>query len=260
MHPDTPEAASALAIAIEKELPSPPGADVVVAPPVSFLMPVAGMLKKSMLGAQDMSAEGQGALTGGVSWRELAALNVRFVIIGHSERRINCGETDEIVNKKIRTALVHGPAPVLCVGERDYTDADIPPMVSDQVRLALAGVKKESLKNLVIAYEPVWAISTATQSAGADTPERIFRARLTIEKAIADAYDQAAAKKVRIIYGGSVSARNIAAIVGEGHMDGALVGGASLRAEEFGVIVRRAIETRSIEKRRRGAINLRPLA
>ncbi len=240
MHPDTSEAASALAVAIEKELPASRGVDVVIAPPAPFLIPVGAVLKKSLLGAQDMAGEEDAALTGGVSWRMLAGLGVRYVIIGHSERRIRCGETEKIVNQKIRTALAHGFFVILCVGEQEHAGMDIPPVVSEQVRSALAGIKKESLKNLVVAYEPVWAISTGAGFAGADTSERMFRARLTVEKAIADRYDPATAKKVRIIYGGSVSADTIGAVISEGHMDGALVGGASLNAKEFGAIVRRA--------------------
>lgn len=244
MHPDTPDAASALAVAIEKELPQSLGADVVIAPPAPFLIPVAAAVKRSLLAAQDMTEEMGGALTGGVSWSELKSLNVRFVIIGHSERRLHLGETEGIVNQKIRTALAHGFTAILCVGEQEAGTTDIPLVVSDAVRSALAGVKKESLKNLIVAYEPVWAISTNADTAGADTPERMFRARLTIEKAIADMYDQAAAKKVRIIYGGSVRAETIGAIINDGHMDGALVGGASLRPEEFGAIVRCATEAK----------------
>ncbi len=242
MHPDTPEAASALASAIEKELPQSLGADVVIAPPSPFLIPVAAVLKKSLLAAQDMAGDADAALTGGVSWRALQSLHVRFVIIGHSERRMYVGETDAMVNQKIRTALTHGFSAILCVGEQEAGVADIPPVVSEQVRSALTGVKKESLKNLIVAYEPVWAISTTAKGAGADTPERMFRARLTIEKAIADMYDQVTAKKVRIIYGGSVCTDNITLIIGEGRMDGALVGGASLDAREFGVIVHCAAE------------------
>lgn len=240
MHPDTPEAASALAADIEKELSSPLGVDVVVVPPFPFLIPVGAALKKSLLGAQDLAGVDDAALTGGVSWSELKSLNIRFVIVGHSERRIMCGETEEMVNQKIRTALAHGLSPILCVGERERAGADIPAAVSDAVRSALTGIKKESLKNLIVAYEPVWAISTSTDTARADTPERMFRARLTIEKAIAESFDAAAAKKVRIIYGGSVTPENVAAVMAVGHMDGVLVGSASLDAKKFGAIVRLA--------------------
>jgi len=162
--------------------------------------------------------------------------NLVSSVLGHT-----IASSMKMVNEKIRTALAHGLCAVLCVGERDRAGADIPSVVSEQVRSALAGVKKGSLKNLIVAYEPVWAISTSADFAEADTSERMFRARLTIEKAIAADFDPAAAtKKVRIIYGGSVGTENITVIVGEGHMDGVLVGGASLDAEEFATIVRRA--------------------
>lgn len=238
MHPDTPDEAMTLAADIERELPSLSGIDVVIAPPFPFLMPIASVSKKCLRGAQDMAGEIDTALTGGVSWRMLSALGVRYIIIGHSERRIYLGETDEVINQKIRTALARGMSPILCVGEREYAGADIPAAVSVQVQSALAGVKKESLKNLVVAYEPAWAISTSAGAAHADTPERIFRARLTIEKSIAASFGAAAAKRVRMIYGGSVTPENIGGIVSAGHMDGALVGGASLDAKKFGAIVR----------------------
>lgn len=239
MNPDTADAAVRLAAGSERTRPGSVRADVVVAPPFPFLAPVARILKKSMLGAQDIFWEETGAYTGEVSGRELASLNVRYVIIGHSERRMYLGETDVMVNKKIRAALTHRIVPIVCVGEEERAGTDIPPVVSMQVRAALAGIKKESLKNIVVAYEPVWAIST-THGARADTPESIFRARLAIEKSIADIYDPAAAKKVRIIYGGSVRSDGVGVIITQGHMDGVLVGGASLDAEEFGEIVRRA--------------------
>lgn len=240
MNPDTLDAAVRLAADIERALPTPMNADVVVAPPFPFLAPVGRALKKSMLGAQDMFWEETGAYTGEVSGRELASLRVRYAIIGHSERRMHFGEDDAAINKKARAAVSQGIAPIICVGERERAGADIPPIVSEQARAAFAGIKKESLRNIVVAYEPVWAISTTAGASGADAPERIFRARLAIEKSIADRYDPAAAKKVRIIYGGSVRPGEIGAIIKEGHMDGALVGGASLSPKEFGEIVRRA--------------------
>ena len=149
------------------------------------------------------------------------------------------GESDAVINKKIRAALGTGIMPIICVGEQERVGADIPSIVSEQVRAAFAGIKKESLKRVVVAYEPIWAIST-THGSDVDTPEGIFRARLAIEKSIAEIYDSTAVKNVRIIYGGSVRSEEIRAIMKEGHMDGALVGGASLNAEEFGKIVRRA--------------------
>ena len=242
MHPDTPEEATALAANIERELPSLSGVDVVIAPPFPFLTPIAGVLKKCLLGAQDVAGDDDAALTGGVSWRILLSLGVRYVIVGHSERRIRLGETDEAISQKVRTALARGMSPILCVGEREYAGGDIPAAVSAQVQSALAGVKKESLKSIIVAYEPAWAISASSGAARADTPERMFRARLTIEKAIATSFDVSAAKKIRIIYGGSVTPENIAGIMSVGHMDGVLVGGASLDAQEFREIARRVME------------------
>lgn len=240
MNPDTLDAALRLAADSERALPSSMRADVIIAPPFPFLAPVGRALKKSMLGAQDMFWEEAGAYTGEVSGRQLASLHVRYAIIGHSERRMYFGETDAMVNKKARAAVLHDIAPIICVGEQERAGADIPLVVSDQVRAAFAGIKKESLRNIVVAYEPVWAISTTAGASGADTPEMIFRARLAIEKSIADRYDPAAAKKVRIIYGGSVRPERTGVIVKEGHMDGVLVGGASLSPKEFGEIVRGA--------------------
>lgn len=241
-NPDAPGRAAVLASKIEQAIATARNIEVVIAPPFPFLTAVASIIRHAKLGSQNAFWGDTGPFTGEVSWHQLKHLKVRYVIVGHSERRLLLGETDEMVNRKIRALLEHGIAPVLCVGEREHTDTDISPVVSQQVRAALIGVKKELLKNLVVAYEPVWAISTTSLIARVDTSERMFRARLTIEKAIADMYDHAAAKKVRIIYGGSVRQENIAAIIGEGHMDGALVGEASLDAQEFGAIVRSAAE------------------
>ena len=192
-----------------------------------------------MLGAQDVFWEEAGPYAGEVSGRQLASLGVRYVIVGHSERRMYFGESDAMINKKIRAALKQNIMPIICVGEQERAGADIPPIVSEQVRAAFAGIKRESSKRIVVAYEPMWAIST-THGSQIDTPEGIFRARLAIEKSIAEIYDSIAVKNVRIIYGGSVRPEQIRVIMKEGHMDGVLVGRASLSAEGFGEIVRRA--------------------
>lgn len=242
MHPDTADEAARLARDTERALPRSLGADVVIAPPFPFLVPVRAVLTRISLASQDVSGHEQGAHTGEVSWQELVATGVKYAIIGHSERRMHSGETEDMINRKIRTALGHSIGAILCVGERERVGADIPPIVSEQVRSALASVRKEMLKNLIVAYEPVWAISTSAGAPVSDTPERMFRARLTIEKEIAACSDAASAKKVRIIYGGSVAADTISVIIREGRMDGALVGGASLDPQGFGAIVRRATE------------------
>lgn len=241
MNPDSGAKARVLAEDTERCIAPVRDAEVVIAPPYPFLRDVAPALVKAVLGAQDVFWEGSGAYTGEVSVRQLQDAGVSYVIVGHSERRA-IGETDEMVHKKTRAALEGGLGAILCVGEDTRSGNVIPAAVGAQVRSALTGVKKALLKKLVIAYEPVWAISTSGASAGPCTPDMIFQARLVIEKTIADIYDPGASKIPRIIYGGSVSPDTIVSVISAGHMDGALVGSASLNAETFGRIVRNAAE------------------
>lgn len=239
MNPDTPEAAVRLVRAVLRQFKTaePQNVEAVVAPPYPFLPAVGRALGGGIkLGAQDIFWEARGAYTGEISGGQLAALGVEYVLIGHSERRIHLGETDLMVQKKIRAAFAADLTAVLCVGERERQGADIPSVVGEELAAGLAGVKKDAVKNLVIAYEPVWAISTTPGAAGADTPDSAFRARLYIEKTLKNLYGVRAAARVRIIYGGSVRAANAASFLGEGQMDGLLVGGASLEDEEFGAI------------------------
>lgn len=240
MNPDSGPKARALAEETEREIASVRNADVVIAPPYPFLRDVGPVLVKAALGAQDVFWEEDGAYTGEVSVRQLKDLGVGYVIVGHSERRAVSGETDEMVHKKIRAVLEGGLMAILCVGEAERSGSEIPASVSMQVQSALAGIKKPLLKKLIIAYEPVWAISTSSGSHGSCTPDMIFQARLVIEKTIAGIYYQSVSKTPRIIYGGSVSPDTIASMISAGHMDGALVGSASLNAEAFGKIVRGA--------------------
>ena len=137
-----------------------------------------------------------------------------------------------MINKKIISALHHGFTAILCIGERERSDGNIPQVVGDQLEGALAGVTSRYIKNLVVAYEPVWAIS-ANKNAGADTPDNAFRAKLFIQKILIQCYGRTAADAVRIIYGGSVTPHNIKGFLEEGGMEGALVGGASLRPDDF---------------------------
>lgn len=243
MNPDSPGRAAALAVKygnIGISIPDWIGdrnIELVVAPPFPFLIPVGSTLTKgTKLGAQDAFWADAGPYTGEVSWHQLKHLKVEYVIIGHSERRIHLGETDEMIAKKIRAVLENRLAAILCIGERERTGADIPSSVGDQLKAALTGVKKEFLKRLVVAYEPIWAISTMPGSNGPDTPDGAFRARLYIEKIIAGLYGRQAGRNVRIIYGGSIKAANAAAYLAEGRMDGLLVGGVSLDPKEFGRI------------------------
>ncbi|MEK7541386.1 MAG: triose-phosphate isomerase [Patescibacteria group bacterium] len=242
MNPERVSDAAALAKKIERAAAASAGrgVEIVAAPPFPFLAAVGRVLKKARLGAQDVFWEGAGAYTGEVSPAQLKNMGVSYVIVGHSERRTHLSETDEMIAKKINAALEAGLAAILCVGEPERAGADIPPIVGEQLRSALGRIKKELLKNLVVAYEPVWAISTTPGRAGAATPDSAFRARIFIEKVLVSLFGARAQKDVRVIYGGSVTPDNTAAFLREGRMDGVLVGGASLHAKEFGAIVRSA--------------------
>lgn len=212
-------------------------ADVVIAPPFPFLDGVGRILKRVKLGSQDVFFAKSGPYTGEVTINQLKSLKVKYVIVGHSERRLNFGETDEMINKKIIAVLENGLKPILCVGEAERKDSAS--IIKSELQKALGGVKKNSLKNLIIAYEPIWAIST-NPGAMADTPDNAFRIKIYIKKIIADLFGRDMAESVKIIYGGSVNSSNIVGFIREGRMDGALVGGASLKPEEFIKIVKKA--------------------
>ncbi|MBI2934822.1 MAG: triose-phosphate isomerase [Chloroflexi bacterium] len=208
------------------------GVEKVVCPPFISLFPLKELVKDSSvkLGAQDVYFQEKGAFTGEISPSMLKEL-CQYVIIGHSERRAYFGETDEIVNKKVQAALKAGLNPIMCVGEtlevRERGKAE--ELVSGQVRQGLAGMKATDGGALVIAYEPVWAIGTGRAATGDDAGRMIGLIRRTV----AGVFGPAAAENVRIQYGGSVTAANIGEFINRAEIDGALVGGASLKADEF---------------------------
>ena len=186
------------------------------------------------LGAQDLSVHDSGAYTGEVSGAFLAKLDCRYVIIGHSERREYHAEGDDVVAAKVKAALKHGLVPVICVGE---TAADLETHGASavpvaQLEQALAGVPKDA--EIVVAYEPVWAIG----SGQAATPEQAQEVCAKLREVVAAAMGPDAAARTRILYGGSVKSSNIASFMREPDVDGALVGGASLVADEFAAIIR----------------------
>ena len=236
MNPAVPAQAVLLAKKIEKSLASVRNVEVVVAPPFPFLIPVASALKRTQLGSQDACWQDVGPYTGDVSWRQLQHLNVTYSIVGHSERRTHAGETDEMVNKKVRALLENNMVPILCIGEHERTGDDIPAYVGEQIEHALDNVKKIFVKNLVIAYEPIWAIST-TPHAHPNTPENTFRAMIYIRQIISKLYGRMLGQEIRVIYGGSVTAKNIRAFLVDGHTEGALVGSASIDPKEFSEII-----------------------
>jgi len=214
--------------------------ECVVLPPFTDIRTVQTLIEGDRLpivfGAQDVSQHESGAYTGEVSAAMLAKLNVTYVVIGHSERRQYHAETDEVVNAKAKKALEHGLTPIICVGEGldVRKEGQQVPHTLEQVKGALAGLSGEQVASLVIAYEPVWAIGTGEVA----TPEDAQEVCGAIRGCVADLYDQVVADAVRIQYGGSVKANNVVAIMAQPDVDGALVGGASLDAEEFAGIVR----------------------
>jgi triosephosphate isomerase len=210
------------------------GVDKVLCPPFISLAAVGELVKGTsiQLGAQNMHFEDKGAYTGEVSPLMLVDL-CHFVILGHSERRQYFAETDEIINKKVQKALEFGLSPILCVGERleENEASRTEHIITAQLKACLAGIN--STNQMVIAYEPVWAIGTGRAATGKQANTTIGLIRSTI----ASLWNNTVAQAVRILYGGSVTGSNIAEFIGESEIDGALVGGASLKASEFVSIV-----------------------
>jgi triosephosphate isomerase (TIM) len=218
------------------------GVEKVLCPPFVSLVPVAALLQGTDigLGAQNIHWEPKGAFTGEVA-ASMVAEFCQYVIIGHSERRTYFGETDESVNKKTVAALTAGLTPIVCVGETlaEYESAKTAEVVSRQIRIGLKGLEAESTRKVVIAYEPVWAIGTGRASNGEDANAVI---RDHIRKPFADMYGEGVAQAVRVLYGGSVTFANAAEFFGQPDIDGALVGGASLKVDEFIKIVQAAVK------------------
>lgn len=190
------------------------------------------------VGAQNMHFEKSGAFTGEISADMLKELGVEYVVIGHSERRQYFGETDVTVNKKVLAALENGLKPILCVGEllNEREQGITKEIVSMQTKIALMGVRAEDLDNIIIAYEPVWAIGTG-RTATSDQAEEVCG---LIRATIAELYDDAAAEKSVIQYGGSMNAGNADELLSKEDVDGGLIGGASLKAEDFVKIINAA--------------------
>lgn len=222
------------------------GVEKVLCPPFVALAAVRDAIQATdiKLGAQNMHWEEQGAFTGEISPLMLKGL-CQYVILGHSERRAYFGETDEGVNRKVKAALAHGLTPIVCVGENleQHEAGQTETWVAGQVRAAFAGLTAEEARRVVLAYEPIWAIGTghAATPAGANAV-----IGLTIRGTLADLYDETTAQAVRVQYGGSVNAANIGGFMAQPDIDGALVGGASLKAEEFVAIVRIAAEMKGL--------------
>lgn len=218
---------------VNELVPSKEKVDSVVCAPALFLEQLVTISKgfDVEIGAQNMHFEKSGAFTGEISPVALADIGVKYVIIGHSERREMFNETDDSVNKKAHAAFAHGLTPIVCCGEtlEQREAGQTNELVGAQVKKGLAGLTEEQVKQTVIAYEPIWAIGTGRSSSAADANEVCAY----IRQVVAEQFSQEVAQAVRIQYGGSVKPENIKEYMAQPDIDGALVGGASLEAESY---------------------------
>lgn len=242
MNPGTLALARKNFLSIKKGVSAAKNIDVAIAAPFVYLPELSKAASPRLsLAAQNVSAEKEGAFTGEVSASMLAALKTRYVIVGHSERR-SLGETNAFISRKIQAVLSANMIPVLCVGETErdagmwYLGA-----VKTQLEECFAGVAKNKIERVVIAYEPVWALSSTKNRRDA-TPEDAMEMRIYIRKVLADMFGTAVAEKVRVLYGGSVDEKNAVGFLTEGGADGLLPGRASLTPTKFITIIKSANE------------------
>ena len=215
-----------------------PGVDVAIAPPFTSLAAAVNAAAGSAIaiGAQNMHWEREGAFTGEVSAAMVRETGARYVIVGHSERRTLFGDTNDTVNKRMHAALAAGLVPIVCIGEtlaeRDRSETMA--VLDRQIKESLDGITGEQLSGMVLAYEPVWAIGTGRNA----TPAQAGEAHFHIRQRLKQWFGLDASERCRVLYGGSVKPDNIAKLIAEPDVDGALVGGASLDAKSFAAIIR----------------------
>lgn len=246
MNPQTLKEAEWLFNLVKRGVAGIKKAEVVICPPLLYLFPLAErfVIRRNIkigVGAQDVFWEEKGAFTGEISPPMLKNLGVKYVIIGHSERRRHLSETDEMINKKIKAVLRAKLTPILCIGEtqEEKEKGETENILQNQITCALRNVSGFSLQNLrfIIAYEPVWAIGTGNPC---DT-EEAQKMSLLIRKIISKIYSHKLTQNIKILYGGSVNSKNAGGYVKEAGLQGLLVGGASLDAQEFVGIVKSVI-------------------
>lgn len=233
--------AMTLAEELKREVIAVNGVDIVVCPPFTALQSVCEALMETNVGvgAQNIHWADNGAFTGEISALMLKDFGVKYVIIGHSERRQYFGETNASVNKRLMAALNHGLTPIVCVGENlsEREGGKTFDVIKDHCEGSLAGLTAAHMQKIVIAYEPVWAIGTGKTA----TPEQAQEVHAFIRGTLAKLFNEETAQSVRIQYGGSVTAENAAQLLSQKDIDGALVGGASLKAASFAAIVKAAV-------------------
>ena len=225
---------------LKREVSNIDGVDIVVCPPFTSLGDVSEVILETniALGAQNVYWQDSGAFTGEVSAPMLKDLGVQYVIIGHSERRQFFGETNETVNKRIRAALAHGLTPIVCVGENlaERESNKTFDVIKNHCEGSLANLTSDEMRKIVLAYEPVWAIGTGKTA----TPEQAQEVHAYIRELLNKLFGAEVSQSVRIQYGGSVTPDNISILMAKADIDGALVGGASLKAPSFAAIVKSA--------------------
>ncbi len=236
----TPREAAVLVEELKREVLDIESVDIVVCPPFTALDEVSDIVLDTniFLGAQNVYWQDNGAFTGEVSAPMLKDLGVKYVIIGHSERRQYFGETDETVNKRLRAALTHGLTPLVCIGENlaEREANKTFDVIRQQCQGSFANLTDQEMQKIVLAYEPVWAIGTGKTA----TPAQAQEVHAFIRQLLGKLFNSQTAQWVRIQYGGSVTPENIAALIAQPDIDGALVGGASLKAPSFAAIVKAA--------------------
>jgi triosephosphate isomerase len=209
------------------------GVDIVVCPPFTALSAVNEALDRSNvgLGAQNMYSETDGAFTGEVSPLMIKDIGCRYVILGHSERRSIFKETDAVINAKVKTALQYNLIPIVCVGEtlEEREKGAAKDVVRKQMQESLKGLSKDDMQNVVIAYEPVWAIGTGKTA----TPAQAEEVHRFIRQLLNQSFDATVSESVRILYGGSMKPENVAELMKQENIDGGLIGGAALKGESF---------------------------
>jgi len=238
---NTAAEAAALAKDLTRLLTNLKGVDVVICPPFTALATVGSIISGTNigLGAQNMHWEKSGAFTGEVSAAMLRDLYCHYVILGHSERRALFGETDEMVNRKVKAALAGNLHPIVCIGEtlEQRKAGKTEDIIKQQLQMGLKDLDAANFNNLIIAYEPVWAIGTGMTA----TPQQAQDVHQFIRSLVQNQTDEKTALSIRILYGGSVKAGNAAELFSQPDIDGGLIGGASLEADSFVSIVKAAM-------------------
>ncbi len=236
MNPQTLKEAESVFLGVAKSIKKVRNCEIVVCAPFSFISVLKAKNKrKILLGAQNVSSYGEGAYTGEVSAKMLKSLSVDYVIVGHSERRA-MGETNELISHKIFHAIKNGLTPILCIGEKSRDqDGEYLSFIKNQLVECLKDFPKPQIKNIIVAYEPVWAVGKdAVREA---TPSEFIEVSIFIRKVISDLYDSKVAHSVKIIYGGSVHRENVESFISQGQSSGFLIGRDSLNIKKFGEII-----------------------